>query len=41
MSYTLGMITAVVSGVVWDLTAIPAAAFVPIGLCAVLLLTCR
>ena len=39
VSYALAMITAVVSGAVWDLTAIPAAAFVPIGLCGVLLLT--
>ena len=39
VSYALGMLTAVVSGVVWDLTATPAAAFVPIGLCAILLLT--
>jgi CP family cyanate transporter-like MFS transporter len=39
VSYALGMVTAVVSGAVWDLTGIPAAAFVPIGLCAFLLMT--
>ena len=39
VSYALGMITAVVSGAVWDLTGIPAAAFGPIGLCAFLLMT--
>jgi hypothetical protein len=33
------MVTAVVSGVVWDLTGIPASAFVPIGLCAFILMT--
>jgi MFS transporter, CP family, cyanate transporter len=37
VSYTLAMLVAVVSGAVWDLTGIPAATFVPIGLCALLL----
>jgi MFS transporter, CP family, cyanate transporter len=39
VSYTLAMLVAVASGAAWDLTGIPAAAFVPIGLCALLLLT--
>src|SRR5262247_2082731 len=39
VSYALGMAVAVVSGVTWDATKIPAAAFVPIGLCALLLLS--
>jgi CP family cyanate transporter-like MFS transporter len=39
VSYTLAMLVAVMSGVAWDLTDVPAAAFVPIGLCALLLLT--
>ena len=38
VSYTLAMLIAVMSGVAWDLTDVPAAAFVPIGLCALLLL---
>jgi CP family cyanate transporter-like MFS transporter len=38
ISYSLGMITAVVGGVLWDLTGVPASAFVPIGLCAALIL---
>jgi CP family cyanate transporter-like MFS transporter len=37
VSYTLAMLVAVASGVAWDLTGIPATAFVPIGLCALLL----
>ena len=37
VSYALGMMIAVVSGITWDLTGLPAAAFVPIGLCALLL----
>jgi MFS transporter, CP family, cyanate transporter len=39
VSYTLGVIIAVVSGIAWDATGIPAAAFVPIGLCALLLVS--
>jgi CP family cyanate transporter-like MFS transporter len=39
VSYTLAMLVAVISGVAWDLTGVPAAAFVPIGLCGLLLLT--
>jgi MFS transporter, CP family, cyanate transporter len=39
VSYALGVSTAVISGIVWDVTGVPAAAFVPIGLCALLLLT--
>jgi len=38
VSYGLGMVTAVASGALWDVTAVPAAAFVPIGLCSLLLL---
>src|SRR5262249_58664223 len=39
VSYALGMAVAVVSGMTWDATGLPAAAFVPIGLCALLLLS--
>src|SRR5262245_15826283 len=39
VSYAIGVSIAVISGVTWDVTGIPAAAFVPIGLCALLLLT--
>jgi hypothetical protein len=38
VSYALAMIVAAVSGAAWDATGIPAAAFVPMGLCALLLL---
>jgi CP family cyanate transporter-like MFS transporter len=38
VSYSLGMIIAVISGVTWDLTGIPSTAFVPIGMCALILL---
>lgn len=38
VSYTLAMLMAVISGAVWDLTGVPAAAFVPLGLCSLLLL---
>ena len=38
VSYTLAMIIAVVSGAAWDLTGIPAAAFAPMGCCALLLI---
>lgn len=38
VSYSLGMVTAVVSGVLWDATGIPASAYLPIGLCAALIL---
>lgn len=37
VSYSLAMIVAVVSGATWDMTGIPNAAFVPIGLCALIL----
>lgn len=36
ISYTCAVITPVLSGICWDLTGVPATAFVPIGLCAVL-----
>jgi MFS transporter, CP family, cyanate transporter len=38
LSYALGMIVAVVSGAAWDASGIPSAAFVPMGLCALLIL---
>jgi CP family cyanate transporter-like MFS transporter len=37
VSYSLAMIVAVVSGATWDATGLPNAAFVPIGLCALIL----
>jgi len=37
ISYSLAMIVAVVSGAVWDVTGIPAMAFLPMGLCALIL----
>ncbi len=37
LSYAGAVVVAVVSGAAWDLTGIPAAAFVPIGACAVVL----
>jgi CP family cyanate transporter-like MFS transporter len=38
ISYTCAVITPVFSGLVWDLTGIAQSAFVPLGLCAVLLM---
>jgi CP family cyanate transporter-like MFS transporter len=37
ISYTLAVTVPIVSGALWDLTHIPALAFLPIGLCAVAL----
>jgi CP family cyanate transporter-like MFS transporter len=37
VSYSLAVIVAVVSGATWDVTGIPAMAFVPMGLCALIL----
>ena len=37
ISYSCALIVPVLSGIAWDLSGVPAAAFVPIGLCAVLL----
>jgi CP family cyanate transporter-like MFS transporter len=37
LSYAGAMLVAVVSGAVWDLTGVPAMAFLPIGLCSVVL----
>ena len=37
ISYSCALIVPVLSGIAWDLSGFPAAAFVPIGLCAVLL----
>ena len=39
ISYSFAVITPVFSGLVWDLTGIAQAAFVPLGVCAVLLMT--
>jgi CP family cyanate transporter-like MFS transporter len=39
VSYAVGMAVAVISGITWDVTGLPATAFVPIGLCALLLLS--
>ena len=38
MSYGSAVVTPIVSGAVWDVTGVPAAAFVPIGVCAAVLL---
>jgi CP family cyanate transporter-like MFS transporter len=38
ISYTCAVIVPVLSGIAWDLSGIPAMAFVPIGLCAFLLI---
>jgi MFS transporter, CP family, cyanate transporter len=38
MSYGSAVVTPIVSGTVWDVTGVPATAFVPIGVCAVVLL---
>jgi MFS transporter, CP family, cyanate transporter len=38
MSYGSAVITPILSGVVWDATGVPAAAFIPIGVCAGVLL---
>lgn len=38
ISYTCALIVPVLSGIAWDLTGIPAAAFIPIGLCGILLI---
>ena len=38
LSYGCAVIVPIISGVLWDLSGIPALAFVPIGLCAVLLI---
>jgi CP family cyanate transporter-like MFS transporter len=37
ISYSCALIVPVLSGIAWDLSGVPAAAFLPIGLCAVLL----
>jgi len=37
VSYSLAMIVAVVSGLAWDVTHVPVMAFVPMGLCALIL----
>ena len=38
ISYTCAVVVPILSGLAWDLTGMPATAFVPIGLCGVLLL---
>jgi CP family cyanate transporter-like MFS transporter len=37
ISYTCAVVVPVLSGICWDMTGVPAAAFIPIGLCAVVL----
>ena len=37
ISYTCAVVTPILSGLAWDLTGVPAMAFVPIGLCVLLL----
>ena len=39
ISYSCAVITPVLSGLAWDLTGIAQSAFVPLGLCAILLIT--
>jgi MFS transporter, CP family, cyanate transporter len=38
MSYGSAVVTPIVSGALWDVTGVPAAAFIPIGVCAAVLL---
>jgi MFS transporter, CP family, cyanate transporter len=38
VSYSCAVITPVFSGLAWDLTGVPATAFIPIGVCALLLI---
>ncbi|HWM46014.1 MAG TPA: MFS transporter [Xanthobacteraceae bacterium] len=38
ISYSCAVVTPILSGLAWDLTGVPAAAFVPIGLCAFLMI---
>jgi CP family cyanate transporter-like MFS transporter len=38
VSYSCAVITPVFSGLAWDLTGVPAAAFLPIGICALLMI---
>ena len=38
ISYSFAVIVPIVSGLLWDLTGIAATAFIPIGLCALLLM---
>jgi CP family cyanate transporter-like MFS transporter len=38
ISYSCAVVVPVISGLIWDATAIPAVAFVPIGLCAFVLM---
>jgi CP family cyanate transporter-like MFS transporter len=33
ISYSCAVVVPIVSGLVWDLTAVPASAFVPVGIC--------
>jgi CP family cyanate transporter-like MFS transporter len=37
VSYSLAMIVAVLSGITWDVTGVPSAAFIPMGLCGLVL----
>jgi hypothetical protein len=39
ISYTFGLVVPVISGALWDLTGVPASAFVPLAVCALTLMT--
>jgi CP family cyanate transporter-like MFS transporter len=39
ISYTFGLFVPVISGALWDLTGVPASAFVPLAVCALTLMT--
>jgi MFS transporter, CP family, cyanate transporter len=39
LSYTCAVLLPIVSGAVWDMTGVPGSAFVPIGFCAIMLIT--
>ena len=38
ISYSVAVIVPVVSGLAWDFSAVPAIAFAPIGMCALVLM---
>jgi CP family cyanate transporter-like MFS transporter len=37
ISYTCGVLIPILSGALWDLTGVPWIAFVPLGICAVVM----
>jgi hypothetical protein len=37
ISYTIAVLTPILCGALWDMTAVPWTAFIPIGLCGVAL----